>query len=194
MGNRAAVLFGDGKAKDIGVCLQWNGGPESIYAFAKLLASYKASQGGAKFSLAVDSASMSTRFVQLVTNYFSQVSSDFLSIHLVPDPGRPGEKHLPTEHGIYRIKPDFAVERFDYEGRTWSDSERLAEFADVLRHPYWADEDSLSKDLRQANDKAFLRRYVEVGPPAYHGFTTATLPIERELVAARQASKMAAIR
>lgn len=182
MGNRGAIIFGDDKASEnVAVCLQWYGGPESVYAFAKCLASYKHSQYPQGDRIAVDSPSMATRFVQLVTNYFAQSSSDFLSIHIASHPCAPGKKHLPTEHGIFFIKPDFSVARFDYDGKPWSDKERLREFSDVQRHPYWKDEDSLAKALREANDAVFLRAYREDAAPAFHEFKEARLPIEREL-------------
>lgn len=189
MGNRSTVFFGDGDhGENLATCLVWNGGPESVYAFLKALSSYKLSQNPSSQSIAVDPSSMATRFNQLVCNYFSDSSSDFLSVHQAPNPGAPGAKHLPTEHGYFYARPDFSVERFDYDGRKWSQEERLAEFIDVAKHRYWTDDDSLLSSVREANDKAFLRRFHPDGKVAQHAFQEATLPVEAELAAKLAAS------
>ena len=196
MGNRAAVVFGEGKPSqdDIGMCLKWNGGPESVYAFVKLLASYKLSQDGdlaGTSTESIDPPSMATRFVQLATNYFSNDASSFSSIYITSNPGAPGSERMPTENGIYTVRPDLSVERHDFKGRKWTNKERLDEFEAVLSHTYWEDPSPAGfiQSLRHANDRAFLRMPNSEGDVEFHAFKVAALPIEVELQKALAATR-----
>ncbi len=67
MGNRAVVTFEPNPTKNsVGVYLHWQGGPESIRAFADVLDELKVSAGD-DYELA--------RFAQIVGNYFGGVHS-----------------------------------------------------------------------------------------------------------------------
>ena len=192
MANRGVVIFGNGDdSESLAVCLKYNGSPESVYAFAKLLASYKLSQDPGGELRPVDGPSMATRFVQVACNYFGDSASHFEDIHLRPHPGKPGSIHLPTENGIFTIQSDFSIERYDYDGTRWSNEDRIAEFSKVLDHPYWTGDEPFVADLRRANDRAFLRKNNEFGDVDFHTFKEAKLPIEQDLQRALEASRRA---
>lgn len=198
MGNRAAVYFQDydrnGVEQDaIAIYMHWNGGPESIYALTKELATYANSQAqgmnmadrdgngivGDK-APAVGPSAMACRFLQLTTNFMNGSSSDFLSVYLNQNPGSPKDNRIETENDVYVIRPDFAIERFeDGTGRKWTDEERLNEFEFVTKHHYWTGEDwelkragkptpederhTIFDSIRETNDTAFLKAYTRDG-------------------------------
>jgi hypothetical protein len=188
MGNRAAVIFQDPREPQDakGVYLHWNGGPESIYAFAKQLASYNASQNPDFAGRNIPPGSMCARFIQLTANYFSAVKSDFLHVCvLAQDEIDPAVCGVDSNNDIYVIRPDFSIERWRQmpgaSNEPFSDDERLEEFASVLEHPYWTDEESIFKSVREANDHAFLRGYRQ--DAIEH--VLAVLPAETELARRR---------
>ena len=174
MGNRAAIYFSQQSYANpaeehyLGVQLHWNGGPASIYAFAKTLASYSLSQSDPRSrpdnTARCDPSSLAPRFLQLATNYFSSDKSDFLNVYLSFEPGTPSRCKMPTENGIYLINSDFSIDRYDYartgQGRKWTARERIAEFAEVLQHPYWQDgKHNIFPKIRDPNDRLFLMPY-----------------------------------
>lgn len=206
MGNRAAIYFQDydrdGQEQPaIGLYMHYNGGPESIYAFTKELATYANSQRGGNGSPQVSTDAMAVRFIQLTTNFMNGTKSDFLNVYMVADPGSPKENRIETENDVYVIRPDFAIDRFDDEtGRKWTHEEKLDEFKSVQSHHYWTGEDwqlkkqglptpdedkhSIHESIREMNDGAFLKDYSYINKESRTlERKEATLPIEKELAA-----------
>ncbi len=199
MGNRAAIYFQDYdrdgvEQPAIGLYMHYNGGPESIYAFTKELATYAKSQREGDREPQVSTDAMATRFIQLTTNYINNSGSDFMNVYMVAEPGSPRSNNIETEHDVYVIRPDFGIDRFDdATGRAWSKEEMLDEFRDVQAHHYWTGEDwnlkkqglptpqedrhSIRDGIREANDGAFLRAYSREGVK-WHERKEAMLPIE----------------
>jgi hypothetical protein len=196
MGNSAAIYFKDSGAVDDGslggyaVHLHWNGGPESVYAFVKALASYRLSQlrhetfnSGATLDQ-VDASRMSARFIQLVSNYFNSCSSDFRHIWLEHKPGRPEKCNMEADKGVYVVRSDFSVERYiryDLKAKKWmkdGDARRIEEFREALNSEYWVGEGQILEGIREANDAICLKRHKRVEPME---FCLAELPIEQEL-------------
>lgn len=111
MGNRANVIFTDGKQFSPGVYLHWNGGPESVYAFLDELERRRAFHG-------IDY--MAARFVQIVAEFFdSDGHAETLSLGIFSGPKSIDDlAGLPTDHGdngffiIERKEDGFFVRRF----------------------------------------------------------------------------------
>jgi hypothetical protein len=101
MGNRATVIFTDGK-KEIGsaVYLHWNGGAESIYAFLNEME---------RRHIRADQEYETARFIHIVGEFFDQENLTGLSLGVVNGPKAINEKELAkvrTDHsdnGFYII-------------------------------------------------------------------------------------------
>lgn len=195
MGNRANIIFaGEDQSENnnFGVHVHWNGGPESIYAFLKTLASYGYSYNDGRINnssgnLIVSSGVQSIRFSQLVSNYFNDFKSDFLSIYNfnVEFPVKSFDDYL-ADNGLYVVHPDFSVDRYVYDEnnnvKQLSSLEKVVEFAQVLNHKYWKPpkgEKSFTKELREANDKIFLKKANESGLIKFYEYE---LPIEKQML------------
>lgn len=161
MGNRAYVVFENGKNRSPAIYLQWNGGPESIYAFLQALKDYGADQHSPEYSCA--------RFVQLVGNYLGGT----LSLGIVPfrEYGQLAE----DDNGLYVVTPSGVRRMIGVPGgepgaqqfaETWSldlrwltQEEIEAEYRQALQHHYWNPEPghtALLDDIHAANDRFFM--------------------------------------
>ena len=195
MGNRANIIFaGEDQSENnnYGVYVHWNGGQESVYAFLKTLVSYgysynEGSINNSSGNLIVDSSVQSVRFSQLVSNYFNDFKSDFLSIHNfnVEFPVKNFGDYV-EENGLYVVHPDFSVDRYVHDEnnnvKQLSSLEKVVEFAQVLNHKYWKPpkgEKSFIKELREANDKIFLKKANESGLIKFYEYE---LPIEKQML------------
>ena len=94
MGNRATVIFTDGKKKiGAAVYLHWNGGAESIYAFLNEME---------RRHIRADQEYETARFIHIVGEFFDQESLTGLSLGVVNGPKAINEKELAkvrTDHG-----------------------------------------------------------------------------------------------
>jgi hypothetical protein len=94
MGNRATVIFTDGKKRfSPAVYLHWNGGPESVYAFLEEL-DRRRQRADQDYECA--------RFIQLVGEFFDQDRISSLSLGAVNGPKSDNIFHLrkvQTDHG-----------------------------------------------------------------------------------------------
>jgi hypothetical protein len=113
MGNRACVVFTDGREFSPAIYLHWNGGPESVYAFLDALKDYDALG---------DVPRTAARFTQLVGNYFGGT----LSLALIPlddrgwqgaDPGDNGVYLVTVRHGRYTVRRFSRCAERDTEAR-----------------------------------------------------------------------------
>lgn len=194
MGNRANIIFTDedqSENNNFGVYIHWNGGPESVYAFFKTLASYGYSYSDGNINnpsgnLIVSSSTQSLRFSQLVSNYFNTSKSDFLNIQNfnVEFPVKNFDGYL-EENGLYVVHPDFSIDRYVYDEnsnvRQLSSLEKVVEFAQVLNHKYWQsskDDTSLLEELREVNDSIFLKKFNEKKLIKFYEYE---LPIEKQM-------------
>jgi hypothetical protein len=78
MGNRAVVIFTDGKEISPAVFLYWNGGPESIYAFLAEMDRRKIRHGDTMYE--------SARFCHIICDLFDGEMAGGLSIGLTNGP------------------------------------------------------------------------------------------------------------
>ncbi len=156
MGNRATVIFTDGKnAYSPAVYLHWNGGPESVYGF---LAELERRQ------VRADQDYEAARFVQLVGEFFDQDKQGSLSLGISNGPKPVGPAgllkalaHVQTDHGdngfylVNRIAKPMAVRRF-------------VETADTLRE-LDADEVATERRMAEAHKYAadFRETYETIG-------------------------------
>jgi hypothetical protein len=94
MGNRATVIFTDGKNSfSPAVYLHWNGGPESVYAFLEEL-DRRRQRADQDYECA--------RFIQLIGEFFNQDRINSLSLSVVNGPKSDGLSDLSkvdTDHG-----------------------------------------------------------------------------------------------
>jgi len=162
MGNRAYVVFEEGKHRSPAIYLHWNGGPESVYAFLQVLKEYGADQHSPEYS--------SARFVQLVCNYLGGT----LSLGIVTF--KRFEQLVEEDNGLYvvsrhrvrrllsvPIPPDEDTDE-DIQGPSWemrwlSPEEVTAEYQAAVEHPAWnpkPGKDSLPAAIHKANDCFFV--------------------------------------
>jgi hypothetical protein len=94
MGNRATVIFTDGKNRfSPAVYLHWNGGPESVYAFLEELDRRKQR---------ADQDYECARFIQLIGQFFDQDRISSTSVGVANGPKSDSVDDLlkvPTDHG-----------------------------------------------------------------------------------------------
>lgn len=131
MGNRATVIFWDGKARcSPAVYLHWNGGPESVYAFLEELD---------RRGVRADQDYEAARFIQLIGEFFDQDKGSGLSLGVANGPRAITPDALAkvqTDHGdngfyiVNRVAEPMEVRRFRerYTGTGDSFSCRLVEF------------------------------------------------------------------
>ena len=122
MGNRATVIFAkrDWSDPSPGVYLHWDGGPESVYAFADELLRRRA------WCNTPDHAA--ARFAQVVGDFFDDEHFSGNSLGLVPPPKSLAPQHVAecdcgNDNGVYVFAPNgstYAVRRFfvHHESRT----------------------------------------------------------------------------
>jgi hypothetical protein len=155
MGNRATVVFTDGKGNySCAVYLHWNGGAESIYSFIEELDRRK---------IRTDQDYECARFIQIVGEFFDQDKIGGLSLGVANGPKTDSLKDLnniPTDHndnGLYlvnRTTNPLTMRRFteDYENcpknkdghcnydrlsfREWSEIEVHNEKKETENHKY----------------------------------------------------------
>jgi len=113
MGNRATVIFTDGKKSfSPAVYLHWNGGPESVYGFLEELNRRKAR---------ADQEYECARFIELVGEFFDQEELGSTSLGVVngPKSDKPADlAKVGTDHGdngfylVNRTNGGVVVRRF----------------------------------------------------------------------------------
>ena len=113
MGNRATVIFTDGKKSfSPAVYLHWNGGPESVYGFLEELNRRK---------IRADQEYECARFIELVGEFFDQDEIGGLSLGVMNGPKSDKPEDLVkirTDHGdngfylVNRTNGDMQVRRF----------------------------------------------------------------------------------
>ena len=113
MGNRATVIFTDGKGEfSPAVYLHWNGGPESVYGFLEELNRRKARS---------DQDYECARFIELVGEFFDQdnFGSTSLGVTNGPESDRLEDlEKVATDHGdngfylVNRTSEEMQVRRF----------------------------------------------------------------------------------
>jgi hypothetical protein len=113
MGNRATVIFTDGKDQfSPAVYLHWNGGPESVYAFLKVL-----DDRGHRADQDYECA----RFIQIIGDFFDQdsISTTSLGVANGPKDDTPASlSEVQTDHGnngfylVNRTVTPMVVRRF----------------------------------------------------------------------------------
>lgn len=117
MGNRATVIFTDGKdSYSPAVYLHWNGGPESVYAFLEELDRRKQR---------CDQDYECARFIQLIGEFFDQesIGSTSLGVANGPDPRLPllaALKLVQTDHsdnGFYIVNRTGGSTIQEFEGQ-----------------------------------------------------------------------------
>lgn len=146
MGNRACVVFTDGRELSPAIYLHWNGGPESVYAFLDALNRYGA-MGDIEHAAA--------RFTQLVGNYFGGT----LSVALMGFTGPLPSTIDPDDNGIYLVRP----KRGGYTVRRWIECvEQDAGFvererAEAYADPYHTRSPTIGKRIDEANAPIFRR-------------------------------------
>jgi hypothetical protein len=151
MGNRANVLFVDGEHLSPAVCLHWNGGPESVYAFL-------AEMERRKCRIAGDPAYGSARFAHIVCDFFDKDSAGALSVGLLAAPKSLSLEDLePLNHGdngIYVVETvrngsvAWKMRRFrGHPLRELDPDEVEQERKYALEHDYNTGEDPISADF-----------------------------------------------
>ena len=147
MGNRATVIFTDGKKSfSPAVYLHWNGGPESIYAFLAELD---------RRHVRADQDYECARFIQLIGEFFDQETISSTSLGVANGPKSAELKDLGkvyTDHGdngiylVNRTKTSTTVRRFieHYKDEDYtpylvemSEFEVAEEHKEALEHEYW---------------------------------------------------------
>jgi len=118
MGNRATVIFTDGKKSfSPAVYLHWNGGAESVYGFLEELNRRK---------VRADQEYECARFIQLVGEFFDQDEQGGLSLGVANAPKSSKVEDLAKvqtdlgDNGIYlvnRTNGDMTVKRFSHDWR-----------------------------------------------------------------------------
>lgn len=125
MGNRAVVTF-DRKpsSRSIGVYLHWNGGPESILAFAEACDALGAWSEDGDYLVA--------RFVQIVGNFIGGTTSLGVGSlgELDCDNGDNGLFIATKENGKIALSQSI-------DGST-TGPRKILDLAKVRKHPYWA--------------------------------------------------------
>ena len=116
MGNRATIIFTDGKESfSPAVYLHWNGGPESVYGFLEELNRRKAR---------ADQDYECARFIELVGDFFDAKEFGNTSLGVVNGPQSDSLKDLDkvyTDHGnngfylVNRTNGEMKVRRFKEE-------------------------------------------------------------------------------
>lgn len=139
MGNRARIVFVDGKASELSpmVLLHWNGGPESVYAF--LAEMQRRGIGGYPDCAAA-------RFCQIAGEFFSaemdyKTGEDSYNLYVINGPETvAGLDCGDSSHGIYLVNGE-NVQRFGRQGdKTVKTSieETARERETAIRHPQYA--------------------------------------------------------
>jgi len=143
MGNRACVVFTDGRRMSPAIYLHWNGGPESVYPFLEALNRYGA-LGEVTYSAA--------RFTQLVGNFFGGT----LSLGVIPLSGDWTDCD-PGDNGVYLVRPGrehFSMRRY-LDGVELSREQVEREREGAMRHRYQTEQPSLSDKIDEANAPVF---------------------------------------
>ena len=152
MGNRATVIFTDGKKEfSPAVYLHWNGGPESVYAFLEELDRRKQRN---------DQNYECARFIQLVGEFFDQehISSTSLGVSNGPKSDDPKDlNEVMTDHGgngfylVNRTGKKMTVRRF-YEHHEGENKYTMVEApADaVAKEKRAAKKHRYNKDIRES--------------------------------------------
>ncbi len=148
MGNRAVITFDSTPhAKSLGVYLHWNGGPESVLAFAEALDRFKVR--GSK----EDPSYQFARFVQIVGNYFGGTLSLGVGLleNLDCDNG---------DNGLYRIQRDGAALQLWQSGGGCFEGMKLLSNAEIKTHAYWQPDDK---------GKNIFDKVIEANAPHFDG-------------------------
>jgi hypothetical protein len=135
MGNRAIVVFTDGKDVSAQVYLHWNGGPESIYAFLEEC-------DRRKIRGTSDLSYCAARFCHVVGDFFDQDKTTSTSLGLFSSPKtlaqykRTEVKNNPADdNGIFLVSGEpgeWTVERYHCD-RWWDVSEVSQEKTTALQ-------------------------------------------------------------
>jgi len=125
MGNRAVITFDSTPhAKSLGIYLHWNGGPESILAFAEALNHFKVRDSK------LDDSYQFARFVQIIGNYLGGTLS--LGVGLLErldcDNG---------DNGLYRIQRDGNSPIQIWQSSGSFEGMTLLSNDEIKRHSYW---------------------------------------------------------
>lgn len=149
MGNRAVITLDQSPTiNSLGIYLHWNGGPESVLAFAQA-----AHDLGALERMEFDNSYAFARLVQVITNWMGgtlSVGVDTLG-HLDHDNG---------DNGLFVIRPAFnkLVTLAQYpKGLTtkaYPHEPRIIDRDSVKHHAYWEDND-LWKQVMERNAAPF---------------------------------------
>lgn len=158
MGNRAIVVFEDqwdkSKVMPFGVYLHWNGGPESVLAFLKVLNERMNGRG-------IDMSYAAARFIEIVGRYFggntslgliNLDSSDIRKLEMKNDVNNLD----PGDGGIYIIgwKKAYIIKN-RYRSKWFSQTEINKMYESAQSHDYWNlnefNEPSILWDIRNAN-------------------------------------------
>lgn len=147
MGNRANVIFTDGKEFSPAIYLHWNGGPESIYAFLNEMDRRKIRTGDTMYE--------SARFCHIVGDFFDQERITGLSLGLANGPKSDKPKDIakiftdPGDNGFYlvrresngngKVKTTMRRFMYDYNNKTvkeMSEIEVAAERKEAMKSEY----------------------------------------------------------
>lgn len=145
MGNRACVVFTDGRNFSPAIYLHWNGGPESVYAFLDALKRYGALG---------DCDCAAACLTQLVGNYLGGTLS--LALFNFEEPPA---RLDPGDNGLYLV----TLRGDGYSVRRWVDGvERDQEFAareraEAMSHRYSASHPTIAEQIDQLNQVHFAR-------------------------------------
>ena len=150
MGNRATVIFTDGKTQfSPAVYLHWNGGPESVYGFLEELDRRK---------VRADQDYECARFIQLVGEHFDSDRVSGLSLGITNGPASDAVADLgkvQTDHGdngfylVNRMAEPMWVRRF----------RETCRFVGLSRDPQYAlvelDAETVAQERREADQHEY---------------------------------------
>jgi hypothetical protein len=145
MGNRAVITL-DHKPtiNSLGIYLHWNGGPESVLAFAQA-----AHDLGALERYGTDNEYAFARLVQVITNFFGGTIS--VGVNTIGN-----LDHDNRDNGLFVMGVNNGGHVFLHRyprGRS-SKSIYVVGVEDVKHHPYW-EKDALLKEVKQRNAAPF---------------------------------------
>lgn len=151
MGNRAVITFDKNPTKhSVGIYLHWNGGAESVYAFAKALDRYKVRDGN-------DASYQLARAIQLIGNLFGGTTSvgvDTLE-NLDTDNGDNGLFIVTRENGKLTIEQG--------EGKHFGPIDKYfttLNIDELAKHPYNVPDkngEDMATNIHKTNGTAFSK-------------------------------------
>ena len=163
MGNRATVVFTDGKDQfSPAVYLHWNGGPESVYGYLEELNRRK---------VRADQDYECARFIQLIGEMFDEESVNGLSLGVTngPTSDKPVDlDKIYTDHGdnglylVNRTNGKMTVRRFLEQSNGKGDwSFKEMDSADVDRERDEAEKSDYRADFREFYEKLTAGKKIE---------------------------------